>query len=452
MLAPLELDRIVQALGTPAGIVDLVVVIACFGAAWWVDRRVRLRSGVESRFAKISTGSVNRVIFPLTALLLLLAARGILRYWHAPVFFSIAVPLVVALALIRLCLYAVHNLLPTGHAMPVSERAISFTIFGALILYYFGVLPEIGNTLAEAKLPIGKIEISALDLGRDALVVIVSIVAALWVSGFLEQQLMRSKTGDMNVRVVVAKVFRVLLLLVTVLIALSLVGIDITVLSVFGGALGVGIGLGLQKLASNYIAGFTILLDRSVRIGDMVTVDNRFGVVSKATARYVVVRSLDGIEAIVPNETMVTTTVLNHSYTSRDTKVGVPVQISYDSDLELAMRLMTEVALEQPRVLREPIPPSVVVLRFAESGVDLELGVWINDPEKGQGDLKSALYLGIWRAFQANRIKIPYPQHEVRLLEAAPKGAGPESEHTHLSGGSLTDLAVRVRAEGDGKV
>ena len=416
MLAPLDLDRILQALGTPAGLVDLGAVLACFAVAWWVDRRVRLGSGVESRFAKISAGSVNRVIFPLTTLLLLLVVRGILLRWHPPLFFSIAVPLVVALALIRLCLYALHSLFGPSRYVPISERAISFTIFGALILYYVGVLPEIGNTLAEVKLPIGKTEVSMLDLGRDTLILILAIVAALWISGFLEQQLMRSKTGDMNARVVVAKLFRALLLLVGVLIALSVVGIDITVLSVFGGALGVGIGLGLQKLASNYIAGFTILLDRSVRIGDMITVDNRFGVVSKATSRYVVVRSLDGIEAIVPNETMVTTTVLNHSYTSRDLKVGVPIQISYDSDLDLAMRLMTVVALSESRVLRQPNSPLVLVLRFADNGIDLELAVWINDPESGQSNLKSALYLGIWRAFRANDIKIPYPQREVRLI------------------------------------
>jgi len=434
MLAPLDLDRILQALGTPAGLVDLGAVLACFAVAWWVDRRVRLGSGVESRFAKLGAGSVNRVIFPLTALLLLLVVRGVLMRWHPPLFFSIAVPLVVALALIRLCLYALHSLFGPSRFVPISERAISFTIFGALILYYFGVLPEIGNTLAEAKLPIGKTEVSVLDLGRDALVLILAIVAALWISGFLEQQLMRSKTGDVNARVVVAKLFRALLLLVGVLIALSVVGIDITVLSVFGGALGVGIGLGLQKLASNYIAGFTILLDRSVRIGDMITVDNRFGIVSKATARYVVVRSLDGIEAIVPNETMVTTTVLNHSYTSRDIKLGVPIQISYDSDLDLAMRLMTDVALGEPRVLRQPNPPSVLVLRFAESGIDLELAVWINDPENGQGNLRSALYLAIWRAFRANDIKIPYPQREVRLVadSIAPIGGAPlASKQSH---------------------
>ena len=239
---------------------------------------------------------------------------------------------------------------------------------------------------------------------------IVAIVLSLWASSFVEQRLMRMTHLDNNVRVVLAKLFRALLILVGILVALSTVGIDLTVLSVFGGALGVGIGLGLQKVASNYIAGFTILLDRSIRVGDMVTVDNRFGVVSKVTSRYVVVKSLDGVEAIVPNEILVTTTVLNHSYTSREIKVGVPIQISYESDLDLAMRLMIEAALSESRTLRTAaIAPAVTVLGFADNGINLELAVWINDPENGQGNLRSALNISIWKAFQANGIKIPSP-------------------------------------------
>ncbi len=420
MLAPLQLDHIQEALSTPAGLVDLVAVLGCFVVAWFVDRRVRLGGGDDSRLAQISAGSVNRMIFPLTALLLLLLVRALLRPWHPPQFFGIAVPLVIALALIRLCVYGLRSVFGKSRWLPVSERAISYTIFGALLLYYFGILPEIDNALADAKIPLGKSEWSVLDLGRDALVLILAIGTSLWVAGLVEQQLLRHADGEMNVRTVLAKVFRAVLLLLGVLIALSMVGIDLTVLSVFGGALGVGIGLGLQKLASNYIAGFTILLDRSVRIGDMITVDNRLGIVSKATGRYIVLRGLDGVEAIVPNEIMVTTTVLNHSYTSRDIRLGVPVQVSYDSDLELAMQLMTEAALCEPRVLREPTPPLVLILRFAESGIDLELAVWVGDPENGQGNLRSALYLRIWRAFVERGIKIPYPQREVRLVGAGP--------------------------------
>ncbi len=141
---------------------------------------------------------------------------------------------------------------------------------------------------------------------------------ALWLSALLEARLIRAGAIDLNLRVVLSKFVRALLLVIGLLIALQAVGIDLTLLSVFGGALGVGIGLGLQKLASNYIAGFTILLDRSIRMGDMITVDGRHGIVTSVTSRYVVVRSLDGVEAIVPNETLVTTTVLNHSYTSKN--------------------------------------------------------------------------------------------------------------------------------------
>ncbi len=226
---------------------------------------------------------------------------------------------------------------------------------------------------------------------------------------------------DNNVRVLLSKIGRALLILIGVLVALSFVGIDITILSVFGGALGVGIGLGLQKLASNYIAGFTILLDRSIRVGDMITVDGQYGAVSQVTSRYVVVRSLDGVEAIVPNERLITTTVLNHSYTSKDIKVGVPVQISNDSDLELAMRVLREIGETQDRVLmRADIAPIVNILRFADTGIELELVIWINDPENGQGNLRSALYLRIWKAFREHGIKIPSPQRDIRIVGAPP--------------------------------
>jgi small-conductance mechanosensitive channel len=185
------------------------------------------------------------------------------------------------------------------------------------------------------------------------------------------------------------------------------VGIDLTVLAVFGGAVGVGIGLGLQKLASNYIAGFAILLDRSVRLGDFITADNRYGVVTRVTARYVVVRSLDGIEAIIPNDTLATTTVLNHSYSSRNARVTIPVRVSYDSDIERALVLIAEAAAAEPRTLRVPSPPEASLVRFGENGVELEVGLWIGDPENGQGNLRSAINRRILAAFGAEGIRIP---------------------------------------------
>src|SRR6202795_4016699 len=340
MLTPLNFDLIQQSLGTRDGLLELAAIIGCFLIGWAIDRRVHVASGRESRVARIGAGSINRLIFPLTTLILLLLVRAVLLRWHLPVFFPIAIPLVIALALIRLCVYAIRNVFGTRSTAPTSERAVSFTIWGALLLYYVGVLPEIAASLEETKLPMGRPAVSLMDLGRAGTVVILAVVLSLWASGLIEQRLLRMSHLDNNVRVVMAKLFRALLILIGLLIALSFVGIDLTVLSVFGGAIGVGIGLGLQKLASNYIAGFTILLDRSIRLGDMITVDNRYGVVSKVTARYVVVRSLDGVEAIVPNETLVITTVLNHSYSTREIRLGITLQVAYGTDLDLAMRLM----------------------------------------------------------------------------------------------------------------
>ena len=194
----------------------------------------------------------------------------------------------------------------------------------------------------------------------------------------------------------------------------------------FGGALGVGIGLGLQKLASNYIAGFVILIDRSIRLGDLVTVDNRHGVVTQVTSRYVVVRSLDGVEAIVPNETLVTTTVLNHSYSNRDVRVGVTIMVSYGTDIDRALALMREVALRHPRVQAEgERAPDAFVLRFAELGIELELGVWIRDPENGQVNVRSDLNREIWKAFQQAGIGVPVKVQEVRVFPGSPQpGSG----------------------------
>jgi small-conductance mechanosensitive channel len=239
----------------------------------------------------------------------------------------------------------------------------------------------------------------------------------------IEQRLDHATQLDINHRVVLAKFVRAALLVVGVLIALQAIGFDLTLLSVFGGALGVGIGLGLQKLASNYIAGFTILIDRSIRLGDMVTVDGRFGSVSKVTSRYVVVRSLDGIEAIVPNETLVTTTVLNHSYSTRSVRIAITVQVPYDADIDRALALMEDAARAQPRVLKSPDGPTAFLASFGDNGVNLELGVWINDPENGQLNLRSAINRDILRVFQENGIRQPTQQREIRILPP-PDAAG----------------------------
>jgi len=416
MIAPIDLSRMEAALASKGGWIELAVVAGCFAAGWLLDRRVRLQSRSEAGFVRVGVGGVNRLVMPLVTLGLLLIAAAVFRHWRTPFILPIAIPLAIALGLIRLLVYAMRELFGTPAWLPMSERVIGFTIWLAVLLHFVGVLPELWAELDAMAIPIGSADVSVLELLKGAMVVILTIAASLWLSGLVEQRLKHAANLDSSVRAVVSKVLRAALLVVGVLISLRAIGFDLTLLTVFGGALGVGIGLGLQKLASNYIAGFTILLDRSIRLGDHITVDNRFGVVAKVTARYVVIRGADGVDAIVPNEALVTTTVLNHSYSSREIRLAVPVQVSYDSDVPLALKLMEAAARAEPRVLGAPNEPMGYLVRFADSGIELELGVWINDPENGQLNIRSALNQSILRTFRANGIRIPYPQRELRVI------------------------------------
>ena len=197
--------------------------------------------------------------------------------------------------------------------------------------------------------------------------------------------------------------------------ATPLAGIDLTVLSVFGGALGVGLGFGLQKIASNYVSGFIILLDRSIRIGDWITADNHYGEVRQITTRYTVVRSLSGVEAIIPNDMLVTATVLNNTYADKQLRLAVKVSVAYSTAIEPVLELLAEIASRHPRVLKEP-PPNAIVTALGDNGIELELGFWIEDPEKGRQNLCSEISVAILSEFRTRRIEIPYPQREVRIL------------------------------------
>jgi small-conductance mechanosensitive channel len=189
-------------------------------------------------------------------------------------------------------------------------------------------------------------------------------------------------------------------------------------LSVFGGALGVGLGFGLQKIASNYVSGFILLLDNSIRIGNVISVGNDRGEVTRITTRYTVLKNQSGVEALVPNELLVGSVVQNESYSDPRVRSALVVQVGYESDLERAMAVMADAARAQPRVLADPAP--LVLLRdFADSGINLELGFWVADPEQGVGALRSDINLAIWREFKRAGISIPFPQREVRVIGVA---------------------------------
>lgn len=220
---------------------------------------------------------------------------------------------------------------------------------------------------------------------------------------------------SLSLRLAVAKGLQALAVLLAILVALPIVGIDLTVLSVFGGAIGVGLAFGLQKVASNYVSGFIILLERAIRVGDLVTVDNRHGVITGIHARYTVVRSLDGTEALLPNEMFIIQAVVNHTFSDTKSSLRIPVNVAYDTNVDNLDALLTSIALSHPRVLKDP-PPAMLVRALGENGVDVELTVWVQDAEQGVGSLRSDLLRKMLTKFAEEGIEIPYPQREIRQL------------------------------------
>lgn len=413
------LIELLNDLGQPTMLWQIGAFMVILGVAWMATRLIRKQIPAQEKGAwKLGMGGVNRIIFPLTALLLVLVTKTVLSHWHSISVLNLAVPLLLSLALVRLAVYMLRHIYAPSGWLHISERFIEILVWSVLALHITGFLPEILTVLDDFSFSVGKQKISLLMILSALLSIAVALLAAMWLASILEKRLMAADKLDMSLRVVLAKIVRAGLLLVGILVALPLAGIDITVLSVFGGALGVGIGFGLQKIASNYVSGFIILLDRSVRIGDLVTVDNRYGTVSKITSRYAVVKGMDGTEAIIPNDTLITSTVLNHSYTSHELRIGITLQVSYASPLEKAMAIMQEAANQHPRVNHLPErEPRVFLKSFADNGIELELMLWINDPEEGQQNLRSEINLEIWRRFQQEGIEIPYPQRVVKLVQ-----------------------------------
>ncbi len=395
---------------------QIAALAACIILAWALSRLV-LRRTPSAAAAKwrFGAGGLKRILFPLFALVLVVVAREILRPHLHVSLLDLAVPLAGSAALIRILVYTLRYVFAPSGVLAAFERGIALVVWGAFALYLIGVLPAIVDGLDAIQFQVGKQRISVWLVLQALLWATVTVLAALWAGSAIEARLMRASTLHPNLRVVFARLVNALLVVLAVIIALPLVGIDLTVLSVFGGALGVGIGLGLQRIASNYVSGFILLVERSIRIGDMITADQFYGEVKDITTRYVVVRALDGREAIIPNELLITTKVLNHSYTDNKVRHALEVQVAYGADIGRALRLMETIAARQPRVLKDPAPLAFLT-GFAESGVALELGFWIADPDQGTAGVKSEIGLEILQSFRTEGLEIPYPQRDVRIL------------------------------------
>ena len=411
-----EMQDLIAGLLRPGALMELGVLALCLGLAWLI---VRLLRGTPPIDAPIWFGRriVDGVLFPLLALLLAFAAKLLLVGGVQAAVFKLAVPILLSLLLVRLTVRVLSVTYPSSRWMRIIERSISWIAWLAVVLWVTGVLPWLLDAMDEVRWKMGAHEISLRNVVEGGITAGLVMVLALWVAAAIEKRLLRGtgNSSDLSIRMIAANLVRVLLLTIGLLVALGAVGIDLTALSVVGGAIGVGVGFGLQKIAANYVSGFVILAERSLRIGDMVKVDNFDGRITDIRTRYTVIRALNGREAIVPNEMLITQRVENSSLADPRVLLTSTVQVSYGTDVRALQPLIEAAVAQVPRVLADP-RPSAQLMAFAADGMDLSINFWILDPENGQGNVRSEVNLALLAVFDAQGVHIPYPQREVRVL------------------------------------
>jgi small-conductance mechanosensitive channel len=399
ILSDLQDARVIWQIAAIAG-----ALAVAWGVNWLLQRRFAEQSGVRR--------VLNRIGTPVIALLLLVIARVPLAKLGGINLIGGAIMLLLTFAAIRLTVYAMRRIFSKQvEWLGPWERAVSISLWVVFALIFTGLATDVWGWMRSVEFALGKIKLNLAESLAAIVSVLITLLAALWAGSAIEARLMAAQRLDSSTKTILSRVAKALLLVIGVLGGLGLVGIDLTVLSVFGGALGVGLGLGLQRIASNYFSGFIILMDRSIKIGDMITVDKYYGRVTQINTRYTVLQALDQSEAIIPNEMLVATPVQSNSYSNPSTRGLVKLSITFYSDLERALQLLEECAQSQPRIIRHPAPAAQAV-GYAAEGVELELSFWVGDPENGTGNVRSDLIRAISKAFKENGIEMPHTQRK----------------------------------------
>jgi small-conductance mechanosensitive channel len=407
-----EIDRLVRDLGHPGVPWEIAVLLGCvlaaFGICWLIGRRQPPESVWFGR------AIIDGLLFPLLALVFTYSATLALAPSQKVVLLKVALPILISLAGIRFLARVFTVVFPHSAFARLIERLFSWMAWIAAVLWIVGLLPAVMDEMDAIHFAFGKARVSLLAIVQGVLSSGAVLVATLWVSAALERKVLRDAVHDLSLRKVAASAIRALLLLVGLLFALSAVGVDLTALSVLGGALGVGLGFGLQKLAANYVSGFVILFERSLRIGDTVRVDNFEGVVADIKTRYTLIRSLSGRESIVPNEKLITERIENLSLADPRILLSTDVTVGYDSDVDVVQKILLDAAIGTERVIADPEPAARLV-KFGADGLEFTLQFWIADPNNGQMNVKSDVNLRILKGLRGAGIDIPFPQRVVHV-------------------------------------
>jgi small-conductance mechanosensitive channel len=332
--------------------------------------------------------------------------------------------LLVALVLVRLGVYVLGLLLGPNSWVRTRESRITLILWCIVAIAALGWLDVIEGSLNRISLVPGRSQFSLWALLKGLVVVTAFVIVTSLIARAVERHVMRLDQLAVSTRVGVSKFTYFLLVGLGILLGINAAGVDVTTLNVLTGAIGLGLGFGLQSVASNFVSGFVLLMDKSIKPGDVISFTGQtgaaagnFGWVQELRGRYVVVRDRDGVDTLVPNQNLITTSFINWSYADQRVRLKLPVTVSYDDDPELALKLLVEATEDHPRILRDPAPVSRLI-SFEANGMALEIRFWIADPVNGVNNVRSDVNRAIWRIFRTHGVRIPVPQQETRLLDA----------------------------------
>jgi len=383
---------------------ELALLALVLVLAWLVTFQLSRFSSTDS--VLFGRSVVDGVLFPVCALALAYVAQVVFLKQQTPMLFKLAVPVLWSLALIRLCARVLMAVFPVSPMAQLIERLISWLAWGVAVLWITDFLPLVAHELEQIHLNFGKVHLDVRTLLEGLLSCGLVLVLSLWLSATIEQRVLAHTVSDLSMRKVATNVMRASLLLVGLFIALSAVGVDLTALSVLGGAFGVGLGLGLQKLAANYVSGFVVLVERSVRIGDYIKVDGLEGKVTDIKTRYTLLRDPNGRESIIPNEMLLTQRVDNLSLSDPQIAVQCTYILSLDADIDQVQALLSQAALQSEAVLRDP-PPQAMLSKVDAAGLEFSLVCWVGDPEVGLLKTRSQINIAALQALRAAGIELP---------------------------------------------
>ena len=417
-------------LSTRNVLIEIAVLGACLAVGGFIGNALRER--YQRRRIKTPTaltwtyfasqGSV--VATPvIVALGLVILARGMLHTLRLDVsILDAAARLIGAYVVVRILVLLFTASLGNKSWMQHWENRVTLFIWLAIAAEYLGWLDPIIAALDSIGMAAGKSRITLWSVLKLLFTLTVFVLVAAWISRWVEQRLKKLSNLAPSTRIGIAKFANAFLIAISILMGLNAAGVDLTALTVLTGAIGLGLGFGLQSIASNFVSGFVLLMDRSIKPGDVISLSGQsgtstenFGWVQELRGRYVVVRDRDGVEMLVPNQQLISNAVINWSYTDPRIRLKLPIRLSYKDDPELALRVLLSACEGQRRVLHEPAPVSRL-MHFSDSGIELELRFWISDPQEGVNNVRSDVNRTIWRLFKEHNLTMPVAQREILML------------------------------------